>query len=285
MQKIAAIIVSIDIKLLLAPFQGITDKTYRNAFARNLGGFDEMYTPFVSGVGKGSINPSKLRDLLPLEENVITTVPQIISNKHEEILLFAKAMEENGFSHINLNMGCPFSRIANKKRGCGILPYPEEIQLLFDTVFKEISIELSVKTRLGYKKPDEIIKVLEIFNGFPLKHIILHPRTGLQIYSGDADPEAYSDLLSLSKHKLIYNGDVFNLSQFDKLKKIIPEQTDWMLGRGALMNPFLPSEIKGILYSDDEKRIMLRNFHEELFHSIKDKVKSNAKLIGRMKAI
>lgn len=158
-----------DITLLLAPFQGITDKIYRNAFASNFGGVDKMYTPFVSGTGTSMIKPSKLKELLPVDENIISTIPQIISTNAKEILLFAQSMLNHGYDHINWNLGCPFSRLANKKRGCGILPFPDELKKLLDEFFPQLSIGFSIKTRLGYYKPDEIYKVIEVFNDYPLK--------------------------------------------------------------------------------------------------------------------
>ncbi len=276
---------STNTELLLAPFQGITDKLYRNIYAKHFNGFDEMYTPFVSGSGSSSISHSKLKDFIPKEENYIATVPQIISNNPREIILFAKTLKDYGYNHLNWNLGCPFARIANKKRGSGLLSYPDELKAILDDVYNEIPLELSVKTRLGYYKEDEIFKALEVFNQYPLKHIILHPRTGKMIYSGEANPIAYLECIPLSKHKLIYNGDIYNILQFEKLSKLISSQTIWMLGRGALMNPFLASEIKGIKYSDEEKREKIRTFHDELFREIENIIKTKSKLIGRMKAV
>lgn len=271
--------------LILAPFKGITTKAYRNAFARHFEGFDQMVAPFVSGVGETRINPSKLQDVTPIAENIAPTVPQFISTNAKEIILLAKTLQDGGYDHMNWNLGCPFSRIAEKYRGCGILPYPNMIEEILSKVYSEISIKLSVKTRLGYKEPNEIFKVLKVFNQYPVHSIILHARTGQQMYRGDTDPDAFSHCLASTSHPMVYNGDIYNHSSYRDLKTRFPKQTMWMLGRGALMNPFLPMEIKGSVLTDDEKRKRLTAFHDELFASAQQAIPHEKKCLGWMKAI
>lgn len=244
-----------------------------------------MYTPFVSGLGIIKINPSKLQDLLPKNSNIIDTVPQIISTDPREIVLFSKVMQDNGYDHINWNLGCPFSRIANKKRGCGILPYPDELKSILDNIYKEDTIQISIKTRLGYYNNDEIFTILKMLDAYPLKNIILHPRTGLQLYSGEANPELYKKCLDITKHEMIYNGDIYNISQYKKMQQYIPTQQSWMLGRGALLNPFIAMGIKGIVLSHDEKKKKLIEFHADFLSVLKNNYNKNEKIIGRLKAV
>jgi len=269
----------------MAPFRGITHKSWRNAFTRHVGGFDEMFAPFISGAGVTKIHPDKLADVIPLNDNLSPTVPQIISIDAEEIILLGNALADLGFEELNWNLGCPFARIANKKRGCGLLPYPELLNEILDRVFSSIQIKLSVKTRLGYHQADEIQSVIPILNQYPISRIILHPRTGKQGYRGKADPEVYDKTVQLTKHPIIYNGDIYNLSQYRKLSKSFPEQTSWMIGRGALINPFLPKEIMGYELTDEEKRSHMSSFHFELWHMAWKSQQHESRTLGAMKAI
>ncbi len=271
--------------LWLAPFKGITEKPYRNAFSRHFGGFDAMYAPFVSGVGIRRIHPSKLADILPKNENLTPAVPQIISTDAREIILFGNTLQQQGYEHINWNLGCPFSRIANKKKGCGLLPYPDILDKILEEVFSEIKVKLSVKTRLGYAHADEIHKVTEVLNQYPVEHVILHPRIGTQVYRGEVNLDGFADSLSAIRHPLIYNGDIYNHSRYRVLEERFPEITTWILGRGALMNPFLPLQIKGVMPADAEKRERLRAFHYELLSEAQKSISHPAKLTGYMKAI
>ncbi len=270
-------------QLLFAPFRGITHKAYRNAFARHIGSIDVFYAPFISGQDR--IHPSKLQDILPAEENAAHTVPQVLSNNAGEIIELGNVLASHGYKHLNWNLGCPFARIANKKKGCGMLPYPLKMEHILSQVSGAMNIALSVKTRLGHHHPEEIIKILEVLNQFPIQHVVVHPRTGKQVYTGKADPLWYAECLKISKHPLIYNGDIFNLAQYNKLKTLFPGQSEWMLGRGALINPFLASEIRGKTLSTDEKRVKLLAFHNEMWVHARAKTMNQQKRIGSMKAI
>ncbi len=271
--------------MLMAPFRGITHKAWRNAFARHFGGCDELFAPFISGSGTEKLHPGKLSDILPIGNNLAPTIPQVISTHADEIVLLCNTLADHGYDELNWNLGCPFARIANKKRGCGMLPYPDLLNDILAKVFSKITINMSVKTRLGYYHRDEIYRALEVLNSYPVSRIILHPRTGKQGYKGKTDPSGFARCLEMSKHPLVYNGDIFNAPQFNKLQSAFPRQTTWMLGRGALMNPFLPAELKGVYYDDDEKRKKLEAFHFELWYHASGLHGQEARALGSMKAV
>ncbi len=227
---------------------------------------------------------------MPLCEGSPSVIPQIISNNATEIISFAHAIYQAGYRELNWNLGCPFVRIAKKRRGCGLLPFPEEIKKTLSGVFNadifhDQAMRFSVKTRLGYRHPEEIVKVLEVLNQYPVHRIVIHPRTGDQIYSGKADPAKYAGCLRLSRHPLIYNGDIVHLAGYQALQTMLPGQKEWMLGRGALINPFLPAEIRGRNIPAKEKIEKLRSFHKDLWIQAGTTIKNEQKRIGHMKAI
>jgi tRNA-dihydrouridine synthase B len=271
--------------LLLAPFQGITNKLYRNAMARHFQGFNEAYSPFISGVGTSKINASKLNDVIPKEENLLPTIPQFISTNAREIILLGKTFQDYGFDHINWNLGCPFPRIANKKRGCGMLPYPEELDAILNEVFSDFPIKLSIKTRLGYSHRQEIHKVIDVLNKYPVDLLIIHARIGAQVYRGQVDLEGFQRCLEQSKHPVAYNGDVYSHTRFKQLQQMLPSVNSWMLGRGALINPFLPMQIKGTEPLDAGKRILLKAFLDELFQQPGSSSRSETRKLGSLKAV
>lgn len=272
-------------KLILAPFKGLTNKIYRNALSRHIGGFDEMYAPFISGLGDQRINPSKLTDILPRKENITQTVPQLISTSASEIGLFAKTLSLHGYTTINWNLGCPFERIADKRRGCGLLPYPEEIDSILNQLYKDMPIRLSIKMRLGYRSPDELKSVMHVLNKYPISAIILHPRLGIQKYKGEVDLPGFRNCLDTSAHPVIYNGDIYSATKYHLLKSGFPEINSWMLGRGALMNPFLAREIRGDRISRTEKKACLTGFLHELYTQSHIQIPNPKKHLGWMKAV
>ena len=238
--------------LSLGPFQGITDAPFRNVYKRHFGGIDKYYTPFFTGIQKDHAKNLQVEEIDPLCNDVETLTPQILSTDAEEILRFASQCKELGYKEINLNMGCPFPRVANKKRGCGFLPYPEKIESMLNTVFERIDLKFSIKCRLGYFSPDEIIPVIEVFNLYPLSELIIHPRIGKQLYKGEADVQRFAELIPMIKAPLVYNGDIVSVESFERIREIVKPVNEFMLGRGLLANPFLAEEIRHARNDGDE---------------------------------
>jgi tRNA-dihydrouridine synthase B len=273
------------VQLSLAPFLGLTSRNYRNAFATHFLGLDRVFAPFISGVHPEKANLSKFSDVLPIGINPIETIPQFVSTNPQEIITMCRVFADEGYTHINWNMGCPFSKLADKKRGCGILPYPDEIQRMLDTIMPVIPIQLSIKTRLGYYNTDELPVVIGILNNYPLKELIIHARTGKQLYTGETYPGEFMTCMLQSKMPVVYNGDIFHATRFRELKERLPGVSGWMIGRGALINPFLASQIKNITMSENEKRATIHSFHSVLFKDLSSTVKHEKRMLGQMKAV
>jgi tRNA-dihydrouridine synthase B len=273
------------VHLSLAPFMGLTSRNYRNAFALHFPGLDRVFAPFISGVHPEKANLSKFSDVIPLGLNPVETVPQFVSTDPQEIITMGRILADEGYTHINWNMGCPFSRLADKKRGCGILPYPDEIKRMLDIIMRVLPLQLSIKTRLGYKSTDELPVVMEIINQYPLKELIIHARTGIQLYTGDTYVEEFRTCQMMSQIPVIYNGDIFHATRFGQLRDLFPGISGWMIGRGALINPFLASQIKNIEPGEDAKRLAIKSFHEALFAGLSSIATNEKRMLGQMKAV
>jgi len=291
--------------LSLGPFQGITDAPFRNVFKRHFGGIDKFYTPFFTGIQKDHAKNLQGEEIDPSSNDVETLTPQILSTDAEEILRFAKQCKQLGYKEINLNMGCPFPRVANKKRGCGLLPYPDIVEAMLERVFEEIDIKFSVKCRLGYFSADEINAIIPIFNRFPLSELIIHPRIGKQLYKGETDVERFKTLIPLINAPLVYNGDIVSVESFEHIRGIINESFEkrrfdrlndrqpvnqFMLGRGILANPFLAEEIKNDIAdargaSPQDKTERLHAYVIDLYEDRLRHAGGSPKVLGRMKEL
>lgn len=175
--------------------------------------------------------------------------------------------------------------VASKKRGSGLLPYPQRIVELLQEVMAKLNSEISIKTRLGYTDPGELELLLPLLNEFDLKEIVIHPRIGKQLYRGNADPEGFDRCRKLSNHTLVYNGDITNPEKFYTLTGRFPEINRWMIGRGAVADPFLLATIKGISFSQKQKSEKLQDFHTDLYDHLKIRLSGHSHLLGRMKQI
>jgi len=232
-------------KIILAPLHGYTEALFRDALGVCFGGFDEAVAPFVALSPAERFNPIRLRDLKPSRNTHLKVVPQILGNDPVAFIQVAEALHEMGYTRLNWNLGCPKRAIAAKLRGSGLLPHPQIIETILGKIIPAIPQQVSVKLRLGYNHPDEIFPVIEVLNRFPLESVTVHPRTGVEMYTKNADVERFADVMPLIKHPVIYNGDIFSVEDYLRLKHRIPSVAGWMIGRGALSNPFLAEQMKG----------------------------------------
>lgn len=272
----------IDETIILAPLLGFTDLTYRNVYTRHFSGLDEAIAPFISTMGQQKLNASKLKDVdLDLNLSVPIT-PQIMGNNAGDFVYLANHLYENGHGAVNWNLGCPHSKIAKKQRGSGLLLYPERIDELLEAILPALKPTLSVKIRLGRRNKDEIYRLVETFDRHQITEIILHPRTGEQMYTGTSDHDAFEKAMAASRHPFVYNGDIVDLASFERVRQQFPDIRGIMIGRGLLSNPFLPEDIKGI--SPPEPRLKrLKAFHDDLFQSYATVFSGPGHLTGRMK--
>jgi len=238
------------IKIILAPLHGYTEAPYRGALAKCFAGFDEAIAPFIALSPAERFNPVRLRDLKPSRNTNLTVVPQILGNDVTSFIQTALALHDMGYTRLNWNLGCPKRAIAAKQRGSGLLPHPELIDAILGKVIPSIPQQLSVKLRLGRNNREEIFPVIEVLNKFPIESVIIHPRTGVEMYSKKADFEYFATLLPLIVHPVIYNGDIFSAGDFFRLRLRFPSVRGWMVGRGALANPFLAEQMKRITMPD-----------------------------------
>lgn len=274
-----------NVKLSLGPFQGITDAPFRNVFKKHFGGIDKYYTPFFTGIQKDHAKNMQVEEIDPRCNDVGTLTPQILSTDAEEILRFASQCKELGYKEINLNMGCPFPRVANKKRGCGLLPYPEKIDAMLSTVFERIDLKFSIKCRLGYFSPDEIVPVIEVFNHYPLSELIIHPRIGKQLYKGEADVQRFVALMPTVKAPLVYNGDIVSVESFERISHQVQPVHEFMLGRGLLANPFLAEDIRMIQQPLLNRTERLHDYVNDLYEDRLQHAGGSPKVLGRMKEL
>ncbi len=245
----------------LSPLRGITDKIFRTAYERRFGRFDYLVAPFIPTILGNRVRDHHIRDLLPLAERsrgqVISTplndrlIPQIIGRDPAGFLLLSQKFSDMGFSSANWNLGCPAPLVAKKARGCGLLPHIDVIKRFLDEVIPKTPIPLSIKARLGYESPNELEALIPLFNNYPIKELMIHPRTGIQLYGGTVDIDKFETCLNLSKHTVVYNGDIVSVDTFKRLTERFPSINKWMIGRGIVMNPFLLTELRRFVNEAD----------------------------------
>jgi tRNA-dihydrouridine synthase len=254
------------ITLLSSPLQGFTDFRFRNAFHRYFGGIDTFYSPYIKLNGKLVIKGSYERDILPENNTTLEVIPQIITNDAEEFLFVAKYVQQLGYKELNWNLGCPYPMVAKCGMGSGLISNTSQIEHILKRVHNEIDIIVSMKMRMGYENPTEILDVFPILEQYPIKNIAIHARIGKQLYKGGVDLDSFQKCLDTSKQKIYYNGDITSVEKFRMMQERFPSIDHWMIGRGLIADPFLPSMIKNNTTEYPKNKLeIFEAFHDTIY--------------------
>ena len=254
------------ITLLSSPLQGFTDFRFRNAFHKHFGGIDTFYSPYIKLNGKLVVKGSYERDILPENNSTLEVIPQIITNDAEEFLFVAKYVQQFGYKELNWNLGCPYPMVAKCGMGSGLIKNTDQIEHILKRVHNETNIIVSMKMRMGYENPTEILDVFPILEQYPIKNIAIHARIGKQLYKGGVDLDSFQKCLDTSKQKIYYNGDITSVAKFNELQERFPSIDHWMIGRGLIADPFLPSMIKNNTTEYPKNRLeIFEAFHDEIY--------------------
>jgi tRNA-dihydrouridine synthase len=269
--------------LLSSPLQGFTDFRFRNAINKYFGGIDTYYSPYIRLNGKLVVKPSYERDLLP-ENNVgLEVIPQIITNDADEFLFVAKYVQELGYKELNWNLGCPYPMVTKCGMGSGLISNTEKINNILNKVHSESDIIVSMKMRLGYENTEEILQVLPILETYPIKNIAIHARIGKQLYKGGVHLDAFQECIDNTKLKLYYNGDITSVAKFNEMQERFPTIDHWMIGRGLIADPFLPSMIKNNTSEYPENKIELFSaFHDTLYQGYSESLSGSTHILLKM---
>jgi tRNA-dihydrouridine synthase len=252
--------------LLSSPLQGFTDFRFRNAFHRYFGGIDTFYSPYIKLNGKLVIKGSYERDILPENNTTLEVIPQIITNDAEEFLFVAKYVQQLGYKELNWNLGCPYPMVAKCGMGSGLISNTSQIEHILKRVHSETDIIVSMKMRMGYENPTEILDVFPILEQYPIKNIAIHARIGKQLYKGGVDLDSFQKCLDTSKQKIYYNGDITSVEKFRMMQERFPSIDHWMIGRGLIADPFLPSMIKNNTTEYPKNKLeIFEAFHDTIY--------------------
>ncbi len=247
-----------------APIQGHTDLPYRFFHNQVYGNQVTYYTPFIRWEKEG-LRKRDINDAFGELNNPQGVVPQIIFKNDQELSSLIGALKEKGAAHIDLNMGCPFPLQTAKGRGAATILGKEINEIVKKNIEDNPEISFSIKMRLGMNDKEEWRHILPTLNRLPLTHITLHPRIARQQYNGDVDLEQFRYFASESENPVVYNGDIRNIVDFDRIISAFPDLKNIMIGRGVLGRPSLISEItEGKEWNRNHRINKMLEFHRLL---------------------
>ncbi len=235
----------------MAPLQGLTDHTFRKVYPKHFDGIDRAYTPYFSINSKNMPSKSKVAKFLDAGRESFEIIPQVLTTDAKAFSAFTELVSEMGITMVNLNMGCPFPVVTKKGKGAGMLPHPEKVDAFLEKIFATPKTAVSLKVRLGLESEKELFELIPVFNRYPVKEIIIHPRIGSEYYEGNPNRDLFAEAEAQLKPEVVYNGDIFSVEDYHAYSDRFPDNEKIMLGRGILQNPFLCEQLKGIQSSEN----------------------------------
>lgn len=262
---------------VLAPMEAVTDFAFREIFAR-FGKPAVMFTEFLNV--DGLLHPKgfeKLKIDLAYSENQRPIVAQIWGRDPEKFKQAAQLIKSLGFDGVDINMGCPQDKEIASGACAALIREPKLAgEIIRATIEGASGLPVSVKTRLGYTKPEEMENWIPHLLSFDISALTLHARTKKEKSKVPARwewvkraVEIRNEIRKTQTEKadtlIIGNGDI--KSRAEGLKRVLETGCDGvMVARGAFGNPWLfdASKPEEFLPSPKEKlEAMLA--HTQLF--------------------
>jgi tRNA-dihydrouridine synthase B len=272
-------------RIYLAPLRGISTLAFRTLFAGSFGGVDVAVAPFIFAPPNSEIRRAYLRDVDPARGQLMPVIPQIIGTDPAAVVKLCTVMAGVGIAEANLNFGCPKAYIMRKRRGAGVLEHPGLVEGLLERVYGESPIPVSIKARLGIADPRQLVGFAGLFNRFPIKELIIHPRVARQMYAGAVDLDEFARCLDAFEAPIVYNGDIRTFGDFERLRARFPAVRGWMIGRGLVADPFLAEAIKSGGAVRPDATGAMRRFVGELYADAQGSVSVRGHALARMKEL
>ena len=233
-----------NIPIFLAPMAGVTDLPFRDQVLSF--GASAVVSEMVSSEALIRHSIKTYRRLI----NQATDSPnivQIVGYDPKNMAEAAVMNEDLGADVIDINMGCPARKITSNESGSALMKNEKLAREIVKSVIKSVKIPVTVKMRLGWDSQSINFKNLaKQFEEEGIQMLTIHCRTRNQMYSGQADWAAISELRDITKIPYLCNGDIKN---FENASSAMEKSRahGLMIGRAALGRPWILSQLIAFL--------------------------------------
>lgn len=229
--------------LYLAPMSGFSDIAFRELCKEQ--GADVLVSEFVQSEPLIRDKACAWRDIdftpaqRPMGIQIFGSVPE--SMARAAALLEARLQPD----FIDINFGCPARKVVDTRAGAGLLRDLPLMERIARTVVQAVpATPVSAKIRLGWDAGTLVhLDAARRLEDAGVRVITVHGRTKSQGYSGEADWEKIAETVRTVSVPVVGNGDIRDAADA-LLRRYESGVAGLMIGRGALGNPWIFSEIK-----------------------------------------
>jgi nifR3 family TIM-barrel protein len=225
--------------LLLAPMEDVSDPPFRMVCKEQ--GVDLMYTEFISSEGliRDAVKSRMKLDIFEYERPIGV---QIFGSEIESMVKCAEIIESVNPNLLDINYGCPVSKVTCKGAGAGILQNIPKMVAMTKAVVNATTLPVTVKTRLGWDEGSKNIEeVAERLQDIGIQALTVHGRTRVQMYKGEANWE----LIAKIKENPRIHIPIFGNGDIDSPEKAWEYKNKYgvdgiMVGRASIGYPWIP---------------------------------------------
>ncbi len=201
--------------VVLAPMEDVTDASFRILCREQ--GAAAVYTEFIPSDGLIRDAHKAIEKMRTLEEEAPVGI-QIYGHIPESMVKAAQMADRaaeiaggHGADFIDINFGCPVTKIAGRGAGSGMMREPDKMVAITKAVVEAVGKPVTVKTRLGWDDSSKIIvELAERLQDVGIQALTIHGRTRCQLYKGKADWTLIGEVKNNPRMHIpiIGNGDI-----------------------------------------------------------------------------
>ncbi len=272
--------------LTLAPMEDVTDASFR-ILCREAGAA-MVTTEFVSSDGlvrdvqKTIAKMRTLEEEAPVAVQIYGSIPEAMVDAAKMAARAKELAGGHGADIVDINFGCPVSKIAGRGAGSGMMREPDKMVAITKAIVEAVPHKpVTVKTRLGWDEGSKIIvELAERLQDVGISALTIHGRTRCQMYKGEADWTLIGAVKNNPRMHIpiIGNGDI---NSARKAKEAFDRYgvDGIMVGRASFGHPWIFTEIRHLLDTGAElppmsvrDRVALAKRHFQLSLDLKGPV-------------
>jgi tRNA-dihydrouridine synthase len=263
--------------------QDVTDGPFWRVMAR-YGGPDVFYTEYFR-VHADSRPEKHILQAIEGNDSGAPVIAQMIGQDVAALQRTAADLQRRNIVGIDLNLGCPAPIVCRKDAGGGLLRHPAKVDDILVHLREAVHLQFTVKTRLGFDRPEEFPALLEMFRRHRIDALTVHGRTVREMYGPVVHYDAIAQAARLMPCPVFANGNVRCVDSARRITEVTGA-AGLMIGRGAIRNPWLFNQIRDAWAGREPQRptrVDLRHYIEVLHEATCSSALHESGQVGKMK--
>ena len=259
---------SIDPPLLLAPMAGLTHSALRRIMI-GFGGVGLLSTEMLSA----KILPTESPRVSPYLIRTETETPlsyQLLTSTDSEIGRAIDALHAFKADAVDLNMGCPSTAVSKFGAGVILMEQPDKVRRIVAEARRRTVLPLSAKIRLGSDADSGKLKTFcSMLESEGVDMLTVHARFKHEPFARNPRWAYIAEIKECIKIPVIANGGIFSVEDAERCLRVSGAD-GLMLGRGAVIRPWLFAEIARTVFGRDipERAVSLPDLYAAFFKAL-----------------